>query len=212
MSDIKLTKNGLRDQQSRLAQLERYLPTLKLKKAMLQVEVNEARQEIVLLEKKYDQERETALEYCTLLTGKTVIDPVEVTRVLEIKKRYENIAGIEVPYYDGAVFQEVEYSLFETPPWIDGVIVGLRALSEILVEITVVKEKKAALEAELRNVSIRVNLFEKVLIPRAQKNIKKISVFLGDQQLAAVGQVKVAKTKIEAKKEEMLKEHLRGIA
>ncbi len=212
MSDIKLTKNGLRDQQRRLGQLERYLPTLKLKKAMLQVEVNDARQEIALLEKKYGEERETALAYCTLLTEKTVIDPVEVTRVLEVKKRYENIAGIEVPYYDGAVFQEVEYSLFETPPWIDGVIAGLRALSEILVEITVVKEKKAALEVELRNVSIRVNLFEKVLIPRAKKNIKKISVFLGDQQLAAVGQVKVAKTKIEAKKEEMLKEHLKGIA
>lgn len=206
MSEIKLTKNGLRDQEKRLAQLNRYLPTLKLKKAMLQVEVNEARQEIKLLEEKYEKEIDTAEEYCTLLTEKTVIDPLAVTKVMDVEKRYENIAGTEVPYFEGATFQEVEYSLFDTPPWVDGVIAGLRALSEILVEIAVVKEKKELLEEELRNVSIRVNLFEKILIPRALKNIKKIKVFLGDQQLAAVGQVKVAKAKIEEKKEKILRE------
>jgi len=206
VSEIKLTKNGLRDQEKRLAQLNRYLPTLKLKKAMLQVEVNEARQEIKLLEEKYEKEIDTAEEYCTLLTEKTVIDPLAVTKVMDVEKRYENIAGTEVPYFEGATFQEVEYSLFDTPPWVDGVIAGLRALSEILVEIAVVKEKKELLEEELRNVSIRVNLFEKILIPRALKNIKKIKVFLGDQQLAAVGQVKVAKAKIEEKKEKILRE------
>ena len=208
MTDVKLTKNGLRDQEKRLAQLNRYLPTLKLKKAMLQLEVNEARMEILLLEEKYERELTTAQEYCTLLTEKTVIDPLAVTKVVDVRKRYENIAGIEVPYFEGATFQKVEYSLFDTPPWVDGVIVGLRALSEILVEITVIKEKKEALEEELRNVSIRVNLFEKILIPRALKNIKKIKVFLGDQQLAAVGQVKVAKTKIEEKKEKILREQM----
>ena len=208
MTDVKLTKNGLRDQEKRLGQLNRYLPTLKLKKAMLQIEVNEARQEIRLLEEKYERELTTAEEYCTLLTEKTVIDPLAVTKVVDVQKRYENIAGTEVPYFEGATFQEVQYSLFDTPPWVDGVIAGLRALSELLVEIAVVKEKKAALEEELRSVSIRVNLFEKILIPRALKNIKKIKVFLGDQQLAAVGQVKVAKAKIEEKKEKLLREQM----
>lgn len=49
-------------------------------------------------------------------------------------------------------------------------------------------------------VSIRLNLFEKILIPRTKKNIKKIEVFLGDQELAAVAQAKVAKSKILKKK------------
>ena len=66
-------------------------------------------------------------------------------------------------------------------------------------------EKKAALDKELREVSIRVNLFEKVLIPRSEANIKKIKVFLGDMELAAVSQAKVAKTKIEAGKEKRKK-------
>ena len=45
------------------------------------------------------------------------------------------------------------------------------------------------------------NLFEKILIPRAKANIKKIKVFLGDQLLAAVSQAKVAKTKVMLNKE-----------
>ncbi len=61
-------------------------------------------------------------------------------------------------------------------------------------------EKKRALQKELRDVSIRVNLFEKILIPRSQDNISKIRIFLGDQQLAAVAQAKVAKQKIERRK------------
>lgn len=56
------------------------------------------------------------------------------------------------------------------------------------------------MEHEFNEVSIRVNLFEKVLIPRTEDNIKKITIFLGDQQLAAVSQAKVAKAKIIAKK------------
>ena len=63
-------------------------------------------------------------------------------------------------------------------------------------KIDIAHEKKKALEDEFREVSIRVNLFEKILIPRALRNIKKIKVFLGDQQLAAVSQAKVAKRKI----------------
>jgi V/A-type H+-transporting ATPase subunit D len=80
------------------------------------------------------------------------------------------------------------------------VVLGVRKLVEDSIRIEIAKEKKAALEKELREVSIRVNLFEKVLIPRALKNIKKIKVFLGDQELAAVSQGKVAKRKIEERK------------
>jgi V/A-type H+-transporting ATPase subunit D len=69
------------------------------------------------------------------------------------------------------------------------------------------KEKLAALEKELREVSIRVNLFEKILIPRAVSNIKKIKVFLNDQQLEAVSQAKVAKAKIESHRQALEEGH-----
>lgn len=200
MAEIKFTKNELRDQQTRLAQLERYLPTLQLKKAMLQAEVHEARLEIDRLQKKFDEKRQYVESYSALLATKTTINPLKAVKIKKIYKHFDNIAGVEIPYFEKIEFEEFSYNLFETPPWVDSAILSLRDLTEAQVHIQIVQEQKKALEKEWREVSIRVNLFEKILIPRALANIKKIKVFLGDQQLAAVSQAKVAKAKIESYK------------
>lgn len=201
MAEIKLTKTELRDQQNRLNQLLKYLPTLQLKKAMLQAEVQEARQEIAQCEERYRKAREEIEGYSPLLTDTINLDLGKVLSIVDLRKRYENIAGVEVPYFDSVSFADYSYSLFATPPWIDAAILGLRALKEASLRIQVAEEKKVALEKELREVSIRVNLFEKILIPRAESNIRKIKVFLGDMQLAAVSQAKVAKRKIEEREQ-----------
>lgn len=200
MSNIKLTKNELRAQQARLVELKKYLPTLQLKKAMLQSEVNEARAEISVCRVHFEKMHAALETYSSLLTLKVPFDLQEVVAIREVRRRHENIAGIEVPYFESIAFNDVEYSLFDSPPWIDGIIQGLRGLAEASVKIQIAQEKQQALEVELRDVSIKVNLFEKILIPRAEHNIKKIKVFIGDQQLAAVSQAKVAKMKIEAQK------------
>lgn len=197
MAEIKLTKNELRAQQTRLGQLQKYLPTLQLKKAMLQLEVNDSRIEIEKLEQEFKKLYEWVQSFSYILSVSTVVDLKQSIEIIEVKKRYENIAGVEVPYFEQAIFKPLEYSLFETPPWLDSVIFGMRGLAEAKVKIDIANEKKKALEHELREVSIRVNLFEKILIPRSERNIKKIKVFLGDQQLAAVSQAKAAKAKIE---------------
>lgn len=201
MAEIKLTKNELRAQQNKLNQLNKYLPTLQLKKAMLQVEVLEARAEIALCEESFRRARQEVDQYSLLLTDKNSIDVTQGAKVAKINKRYENVAGIEIPYFESVVFEEFSYNLFDTPAWVDTVIVGLKDITSAHIRIQIAQEKKAALENELRMVSIRVNLFEKILIPRAKGNIKKIKVFLGDQQLAAVSQAKVAKSKIEERKQ-----------
>jgi V/A-type H+-transporting ATPase subunit D len=199
MAEIKFTKSELRAQQNRLSQLEKYLPTLQLKKAMLQTEVSEARVEIIGLEKGYQERRALVDQFSPLLSQTLAINPELFAKVTQVKKHYENIAGVEVPYYEGITFADLSYSLVETPPWIDSAIVNLRNMAEDRAKIKIVEEKKAALEDELRQVSIRVNLFEKILIPRTKNNIKRIKVFLGDLQLAAVSRAKSVKTKIEKK-------------
>lgn len=201
MTELKLTKNELRAQQNKLNQLNKYLPTLQLKKAMLQAEVLEARLEISQCEEIFDRVRKDVDHFSPLLAEKTSIDVMQGAQVSKVHKRYENIAGIEVPYFERIDFKDFSYSLFDTPPWVDNVITGLKEIAAAHVRIRIAEEKKAALEDELRMVSIRVNLFEKILIPRAKGNIKKIRVFLGDQQLAAVSQAKVAKAKIEERKQ-----------
>lgn len=196
MAEVKMTKNELRSQQTRLNQLERYLPTLQLKKALLQAEITETKYELQKLTEEMLAKKKKVEEYSILFTQKVAIDWEQFTKVKTILRHYDNIAGIDIPYFDGVTFPDLTYDLFDTPVWIEGAISGIRDVGKTQAEIVVVKEKKAALEEEFRSISIRVNLFEKILIPRCLNFIKKIKVFLGDQQLAAVSQAKVAKGKI----------------
>ena len=196
MARIKLTKNELRDQQFKLKQLKKYLPTLQLKKAMLQIEVNTARYEIESLKKAFKEEKKQNEAYQSLLMDPNSIYLFQAVEILQVKKHTENIAGAEVPVFESVDFEPADYPLFDTPLWLDKALDMLRSLITANEKIKVGNEKKQVLEKELREVSIRVNLFEKVLIPRAEVNIKKIKIFLSDQQLAAVAQAKIAKAKI----------------
>lgn len=193
---IKLTKTELRSQQLRLGQLQKYLPTLQLKKMLLQIEVNQAEQEIQELQLEFDTAQKKVSEYSQLFSDRNAFDLYTSVKISEVEKRMENIAGVDIPVLERVVFQDNPYMLFDSPVWLDTAVKGLQGLITAREKIQVAREKKAALEKELREVSIRVNLFEKILIPRAQENIRKIKIFLGDQQLNAVSQAKVAKQKI----------------
>ncbi len=200
MSGLKLTKTELRIQQTRLTQFLRYLPTLQLKKSMLQFEVMASDVEISSLKDALSTSRKQAEAFSPFLLEKVSVNLLEYVDVIHVKKRYENIAGVEIPILDKVVFRDTEYFLFDTPAWTDRSTEILRELATLREKIAIAEEKRRALEKELRDVSIRVNLFEKILIPRSQENISKIRIFLGDQQLASVAQAKVAKRKIAAAK------------
>jgi V/A-type H+-transporting ATPase subunit D len=193
---IRLTKTELRVQQVRLAQLEKYLPTLQLKKMLLQNEVNRAEEEILQLDAEFRSAEKKAFGFSKLLSDREAADLFPALKITEVKKEFENIAGIDVPILKEVVFQDHPYFLFDTPVWLDSGISELKNLLVIRETVRLAREKKVALERELREISIRVNLFEKILIPRAEGHIKKIKVFLGDQQLAAICQAKAAKRKI----------------
>ncbi|MBM3207760.1 MAG: V-type ATP synthase subunit D [Chlamydiae bacterium] len=197
MAQLKLTKTELRIQQIKLAQLQKYLPTLQLKKAMLQVEVNSCQQEIESLLSQFHQQENHIARFSSLFTDKYINDFFSSLHVSDVKKTYENIAGVDIPIFQSVTFAPATYMLFDTPIWYETAIDSVKKLITLREKEKVAQDKKIALEKELREVSIRVNLFEKIMIPRAQDNIKKIKIFLGDLQLAAVSQAKVAKKKIE---------------
>lgn len=196
MATIKYTKTELRQQQVKLTQLEKYLPTLQLKKAMLQLEINGVANALEQLEKALVATGDKMGSYQQLLSDKEAHSLFESVKIATIHKHFENIAGVEIPVYERITFEKSRYFLFDTPYWLESATEDLRHLIETREQMAILKEKKALLEKELREVSIRVNLFEKIMIPRTKQNIKKIKIFLGDQQLAAVSQAKVSKRKI----------------
>ena len=116
----------------------------------------------------------------------------------------ENIAGIEVEYAKEISFNDITHMHHLLPYWSDGVIRVLREVAKLKTLTLFAKRRAGLLVKELQDVSVRVNLFEKRLIPESKTTIKKIKVFLGDQQLTAVAQAKVAKRKIHRKKERLV--------
>ena len=80
MAEIKLTKNELRAQQMKLSQLEKYLPTLQLKKAMLQAEVSEARIEIGKCENEYGKLHSQVERYSALITEPLTINLTDLLK------------------------------------------------------------------------------------------------------------------------------------
>lgn len=196
MAQIKYTKLELRTQQIKLNQLEKYLPTLQLKKAMLQLEIESVTAELDRLAIQMATEQKKVEGYKALLSDVEAENLFHATSIEIVKKRFENLAGVEVPIFEEIHFRKPDYFLFDTPLWLESGIKGVRALIEVRERIVILEERKKLLKKELREVSIRVNLFEKIMIPRTEANIKKIKIFLGDMQLAAVSQAKVSKRKV----------------
>ncbi|MBC6713681.1 V-type ATP synthase subunit D [Treponema sp. Marseille-Q3903] len=201
MAKIKLTKNELKVQKDALKMFQRYLPTLMLKKQQLQTEIRtidakarEVRAARVKLEKEFDQ-------WIAVFGEREAFKPDMVT-VKNIKKSIGNIAGVNIPIYEGADFGRGDYDLFETPLWIDMAADRMEKALSLDLEADVLDEQVRLLAKELRTTTQRVNLFEKVKIPETKANIKKITVYLGDEQVAAVVRSKISKKKLQAKSDE----------
>ena len=201
MAKIKLTKNELKVQKDSLKMFKRYLPTLMLKKQQLQTEIRtidakakEVRQARVELEKEFDA--------WIAVFGEQEAFTKDMVTVKNIKKGTGNIAGVTIPIYEGADFSCGDYDLYETPLWVDMAADRMEKALSLDLEAEVLDEQVRLLSQELRTTTQRVNLFEKVKIPEAKANIKKISVYLGDEQTAAVVRSKISKKKLQAKIDE----------
>jgi H(+)-transporting ATP synthase subunit D len=130
--------------------------------------------------------------------SRAFINELTGTTVKNIKKGWGNIAGVKIPIYEGADFGRGDYDLYSTPLWIDMAADRMEKELELDLEAEVLDEQVRLLSQELRTTTQRVNLFEKVKIPETKRNIKKIGVFLGDEQVAAVVRSKISKKKLQA--------------
>ena len=198
MAKIKLTKNELKVQKDALKMYQRYLPTLTLKKQQLQAEIRT----IEAKAKAVRREREELLKgfnsWIAVFSEEDAF-PKDVITVSNIRKGEGNIAGVAIPVYEGADFYRGDYDLYETPIWVDIAANHMERMMSLDLEAQVLDEQVRLLEQELQSTSQRVNLFEKVKIPETKANIKKISVYMADQQVSAVVRSKISKRKIAAR-------------
>ena len=200
MAKIKLTKNELKVQKDALKMYRRYLPTLTLKKQQLQAEIRTIEEKAIAVR---EEKRNLEKDFDSWIAVFSEMDafPDGIITVSNIRKGYGNIAGVEIPVFEGADFSRGDYDLYDTPLWVDIAANHMEKAISLDLEAEVLDEQVRLLEKELLATSQRVNLFEKVKIPETQENIKKISIYMADQQVSAVVRSKISKRKIALRNE-----------
>ena len=196
---VKLTKNELKVQKDRLKQFQRYLPTLQLKKQQLQSVVMQVTAQLEQVE----QQRRAAvagLDDWVAVFAENDSFPADKRLETLIRPHHvvcgeENIAGVTVPVFQELSFEEIQYDVADYPLWVDTAAVRLREIARCSALAETLKRKLGLLNRELSTTSQRVNLFEKVRIPATKENIRRIEIYLGDQQTSAVVRGKIAKKK-----------------
>ena len=192
---LSLNKNSLKQQRDHLAMYRRFLPSLDLKRQQLLSAWKEARQQLSEAEIEIDRYRRSLHRLLPLLGSSTLEhhDLSSLVRVGRVELATENVVGARVPVVKHVEFERRPYSTLTLPFWVDQLVDSLENLARLRLQHQVFQQRVNELGAAARKITQRVNLFEKVLIPTAQQNIKRIGIALSDEERAAVVRSKLAK-------------------
>ena len=194
MARLALNKSSLSRQQSQLKTFERFLPSLDLKRRQLLAERNKARIALQRTREAIAQFTVDVGERLPMLSNNEIALR-GLVRLTGVNLTEENIVGTRLPVLAGIAVEVRAYPLMARPHWVDAVVRELRVVLELRVRAQVEERRLALLEAAVKTITQRVNLFEKVLIPRARGNIKRIRIYLSDAERAGVVNSKIAKRK-----------------
>jgi V/A-type H+-transporting ATPase subunit D len=107
----------------------------------------------------------------------------------------ENIVGTMLPTLERIDVAVKDYALMTRPHWVDPIVARLHDMLELRLRVQVEERRLELLDRAVKTITQRVNLFDKVLIPQAKTNIKKIRIYLSDEEMAAVVRSKISKSK-----------------
>nr|WP_319385216.1 V-type ATP synthase subunit D [uncultured Roseibium sp.] len=201
MARLALNKSSLARESTQLAEYRRFLPSLELKRLQIMAERARAKETLARLERDYEQRFTDLAASLPMIANNHV--PLEGLVTLKQAERGEqNLSGTILPVLDGIDVETKPYSLLARPHWVDPYVEGMRDLLRLNLERDVARERIAKLVEAEAVISRRVNLFEKVLIPRAERNIKKIRMALADAERDAVVRAKISKRKTAARSAE----------
>lgn len=196
MAKLKLTKNEQKKQKDSLKRFQRYLPTLMLKKMQLQAEIRTVETRVEELRRIKERGERDLGNWVALFCEEGVFTP-DILKVTRMVIGEGNVAGVTIPVFEDAEFQALDYDLIAKPLWLDAAVDFMKKELMLDLQLQCMEEQQRRLRKELKTTSQRVNLFEKIKIPEARGNIKKIGIYLGDQQTAAVVRGKISKRGME---------------
>jgi V/A-type H+/Na+-transporting ATPase subunit D len=194
MAKLKLSKNSLQQQQQQLKLYKRLLPSLDLKRRQLTVEAQKARAEHKAAHSTAEMLDAHIGEQLPMLADSNV-DLSGLVQMTGYRVGEQNVVGTRLPILEHVEFMVTESSRLATPVWVDILVQRLKDAAEARIRVRIAEQRVQTLDKAVRRITQRVNLFEKILIPTATKNIQRIRIYLGDAERAAVVTSKLAKVK-----------------
>ncbi len=121
------------------------------------------------------------------------IDLSGLVKVSSIHVDEENVVGVKLPLLKEVEVTVQDYSMLAKPHWVDVYVEQLKQMLHLRATVKVSEARIKQLSHAVRRITQRVNLFDKILIPEAKKNIKRVQIFLADMERAATVRSKIAK-------------------
>lgn len=189
---IKLNKVSLREQKQKLALYRRFLPALEARKQQFLMQLGLVRKDIRRQEEHLAALLSAMDQWSGLLWD---LEPLlkYFIEIEDVRFTMRNVAGLKIPRFERVVFADPSYSVFAAAYSFETAVARMREAIALREEIRVLREQEAILSDGFRKTSQRINLYEQRLIPDCREALRKISVYLQDQQAAAVGVAKAAK-------------------
>ncbi len=192
MAKTTLGKKDLQKEKQRLKLYLKMLPSIDLKRTQLMAEHARAKNEMAVLKKESEQTATHVVKTLPMIANRDVkLEGLVKIRSFVIEE--QSVVGIKVPFLKEVLFEESDYSMLATPSWIEAYIKQLKRAVEEKIRIHVMNLRVEKLSQAVRKITQHVNLFEKILIPTAKKNIQKIQIILGEAERNAVVRSKLAK-------------------
>jgi len=191
---LSLSKSSLSVQNRRLKTFERYLPSLDLKRRQLIAERAKAARRIEASETEIAELR-GLVEQGLPMGSNEEVNIEDLVHVARLELGEENVMGVRLPVVEGIELKRADYALLAKPEWVDNFALRMAEMLELRVRVQLERRCLALLDEAVRTITQRVNLFDKVLIPRTRENIRRIQIYLADGERAAVVRAKIAKGK-----------------
>ncbi|ASP37299.1 V-type ATP synthase subunit D [Bacterioplanes sanyensis] len=200
MAQLLLSKATLLKERRQLAAYQRFLPSLEMKRQQLMLAVKASEQRLMDIRQQLDELHQIIASDVPMLANNDIrLQPLVTVVAVEYQK--ENIAGVAIERVEQVQFEPSPVSVLSRPHWVDVVQQRLQQAIEWQLHADAEETVLQLLHAALIKVTQRMNLFDKVLIPQSQKNIRRIQIYLDDKAREAVVTSKIAKNK---RKEAML--------
>ncbi|MFN3530341.1 MAG: V-type ATP synthase subunit D [Bacteroidia bacterium] len=191
---IQYTKVALQQYQKALKIRQAALPVIRSKESALRNEVKQQQKQLQALEAAYL----TQLEAAALLGELWQHWPGGMPELKAIHTQMQNFAGVKLQRFRELELAESGLDPLQHPAWYFDAWLSLRALLELRAQLQLKAQEVAALEAERKRTTQKLNLFEKVQIPHYEEAIRKIKRYLEDEENLGKATQKIMKKKKEA--------------